>query len=103
MPTGPTGGTDPVPRPSMPIAHWSPSPSFGDLQGTSWGWIALSRQQGFRRMGQSPGLRIRADLLHPRKGEPTKMAMKIPVDTLFYATIVVKDLRVAARNYAEFY
>jgi hypothetical protein len=31
------------------------------------------------------------------------MANKIPVDTLYHASIVVHDARAAARNYAEFY
>jgi len=31
------------------------------------------------------------------------MANKIPVDTLYHASVVVRDARAAARNYAEFY
>jgi hypothetical protein len=31
------------------------------------------------------------------------MANKIPVDTLYYATVVTRDARALARNYAEFY
>jgi hypothetical protein len=31
------------------------------------------------------------------------MANKIPVDTLYYATIVTRDAKALARNYAEFY
>src|SRR5262245_40177146 len=86
------------------VAHISQAAGrLGTRRGLAGEGVSCSTRDAFQEWDNVLGGAIAPSQVTCTQGEPSQMPMKIPVDTLYYATIVVKDLKAAARNYAEFY